>query len=584
VSLFTDLLASDKPDIRFLVILEPYDAAITATRTLYYSSHGFVSGASDSPAHTLFAERLSSAISIKRALFKEGRLAGSTLPGGGRLRLSNADGGLDALAGYAWSGRRVRVYMGGPGFAFSDFVLIFDGTTAGFEHDDDYFTIVLRDLQEKFDRLISTARYAGTGGAEGTANMKDRLKPIALGLCRNITPVYLGKNTGGRHIFDVGSGLAGTTGTTNVDAVYVSAVALSAVDGTPAAGQFRHDVANGTIELGGSITGPITCNVIGLGLESTAFSQAFNVPAVGASIALTVGSGKDFPVNSWVIVRSATNWNGYWFSGTVTSYVGSTLTMSVVGANGVGVAGASWVITAYGTVAQVQKWIANTLGVTSYDATAYAALNAVLADNVGIWLPEGGTGLDVMDRIANGSGTWYTVNRAGQLAVGRITAPASPVAFYDTRHILSIKREQTADPTHLVNLRYQRNWTPLTADQIAGGVSAADRTYFQTEWRQVVAQDSSVLTAYPLATPIDLDGVIDHLAYVTTEATRLLDLYKVKRDFFRVRLNVQTMGLEIGQVINITHPRYGLASGKNFVVVDMEEIHELGETELGIWG
>lgn len=281
MSRFTDLLANFQASKRFLVVLEPYDPDTSSVKTLYYSSHGFVTEPSDTPANTFYEPRLKSAFSFQRSLFSSGKLSGRSVPGNGSIVLNNDDGGLDALANYAWGGRRVRVYLGGFRFALSDFGLIFDGTAETISFGDADLTINLRDLSHLFDREMQTLTFAGIGGTEGSSDLAGKRKPMPLGVVRNVAPIYLGPDTG-QHLFAVGSGpIIGVLG------VYDRGAALT-YNAAPGAGEYSVNLEAGIITLGGSFDGPITCSVIGrryLNVTSTTSnaigtgSKTFTVPS-----------------------------------------------------------------------------------------------------------------------------------------------------------------------------------------------------------------------------------------------------------------------------------------------------------------
>src|SRR4051812_36326520 len=104
MSRFTDLLGDFSAQKRFLVYLEPYSTTASALVPLYYSSHGFVSEPSDTPANQYYEPRAQSALTFERSIFQSGKLSGRSIPGNGRLVLANPDGVLDVLATYAWGG------------------------------------------------------------------------------------------------------------------------------------------------------------------------------------------------------------------------------------------------------------------------------------------------------------------------------------------------------------------------------------------------------------------------------------------------------------------------------------------------
>ncbi|MDF1791441.1 MAG: hypothetical protein P1U88_05990 [Thalassobaculaceae bacterium] len=255
MSAFDDLLADPRARRRYLVILEPYDPDLGTTVAHYFSDDGFVTAPGDNPANTYFEARLLAALNFERQLFAGGRLSGRSVPGAGTLELDNADGALDAMTALAFDGRRVRVLLGGDGFAYGAFGTIFDGTADGIEFDDITLTVRLRDLQSRFEIGVDRGIYGGTGGLDGRAGLKDREKPLTFGRAYRVPAVLVDPATLTYQVHD--------GAIEDVDAVYDSGLALTKAAGSPSAGQFSVDAATGTFALGASAAGTVTADVRG---------------------------------------------------------------------------------------------------------------------------------------------------------------------------------------------------------------------------------------------------------------------------------------------------------------------------------
>lgn len=573
MSRFTDLLGDFSAQKRFLIYLEPYSIAASALVPLYYSSHGFVSEPSDTPANQYYEPRAQSALTFERSIFQSGKLSGRSIPGNGRLVLANPDGALDGLAAYAWGGRRARVWLGGEGFSLGDFGLIFDGTIKSIEFGDLDVTINLRDLAHLFDREMQTATFLGTGGNEGGSDLAGKRKPMALGVVRNVQPVYLGADTG-YHKFSVNSGPI-----VGVLTVYDRGAELT-YDPAPSPGEYSLDLDAGVITLGGAFDGPITCDIIGRRTLSVSSSTSGTLGALSGTFA--VPAGQRLYVGQKIRFARLSDRAGAWMDGIITAYSGTALSVNLFASLGTGTF-TDWTISPYGTVAGIQRSLAESMGVTLFDTAALSALEAAQPATIGHWIPEGGNGLTIMDAVADGSGTYWGFDRSGSFECGRLSAPAGTVASYDPSQTLEISRLATEDPNYSVTVRYKRNWNVFGQDQIAG-IAAGMETYFTTEWREAVASNTAVLTAYPLSEAIIIESVFDDAADAAAEAARQLALFGVRRDYFNITLKVQPLGLENGQTISITHNRYGLSTGRALRVVDLSEDMDTFEVQLGAWG
>jgi hypothetical protein len=107
------------------------------------------------------------------------------------------------------------------------------------------------DRQLDFDTPIQkdTAKYAGTGGYEGPATMKNTLRERCFGHCPFVQPTYLGVidqgsgNGGLLHVWSVNGGLP----IEDVPRGWSGGVGVSKTAGIPGSNQFRVDVATGRV-------------------------------------------------------------------------------------------------------------------------------------------------------------------------------------------------------------------------------------------------------------------------------------------------------------------------------------------------
>lgn len=185
----------------------------------------------------------------------------------GQIEIANGDGALDPiLQSYAVDGRRVRVLFGPKGGAYRDFAVIADVLGTGWEGDSLRVRLGLRDQSYSLDLPLQTDLYAGSGGAEGTAELEGKPKPLLFGRCRNVTPVLLDPTN---LIYQVHDGVieaidgvfdrgAAITDSTDDAASYAALVSLSV-----SSGEFATCKAQGLFKLGGLPDGLITADVRG---------------------------------------------------------------------------------------------------------------------------------------------------------------------------------------------------------------------------------------------------------------------------------------------------------------------------------
>lgn len=508
MSRFDDLLGDPHAGRRYLVVVEPFDPALGATRTLRFSDHGFVTRPGDDPPNAWYEPRLVSALNFERHLFTGGRLEGRSVPGFGALTLNNADGGLDGLAALAWDGRRVRVWLGGDGFEVGEFGLVFDGTAEQVEFDDLVLTLRLRDLQARFEAEIVRAGYAGTGGVEGRQGLTGRPRPLCFGRVLRVPAVLVDPAA---LLYQVHDGPIAA-----VDAVYDRGLALTPVAGAPAAGQFRGDPATGCFNLGASPAGTVTADVR--------------------------GDAPDGP-------------------------------------------GGGYVETAAGLVRRIATARAGFADPGDLNLDGFAALDTAASAPVGLFVADETALVELLDALAGAVGGHYGFDRAGRLTVGRVAAPTPAAATeFGAAQILEIARVAVARPVWRQKLGHARYWRTLDADAVAWAVDDGTRADLAEAFRYATAEDSSIRARHLLAEEAVHDTALAFAADAEAEAARRLALFGADRDAFRVRLKTQPFALDLGQTVRIHYPRYGLAGGRNLLVVGMVEDAAVNEVTLDLWG
>jgi hypothetical protein len=240
--------------------------------TLRLASAGFVSGVGDSPALAFYEPRIMGEIEI-------GQSAADALAVGGRvaltvseIALADADGFSADLARYGGAdGRAVRV-LSVPvvnarasdfGATLASAAVPFVGVLRSIDRTGDFTSrIALNDLTERMATPLQPTLYLGTGGQEGSAELKGRPKPVTLGQVFNIAPVFLGN-------VDLGAGSLPTyqshwRAMAGHDAIRIRGVSQVIItSGTPTVGQALDLPALGIFQLGGAPDGDVTADARG---------------------------------------------------------------------------------------------------------------------------------------------------------------------------------------------------------------------------------------------------------------------------------------------------------------------------------
>ena len=504
MSLFTDLLQDPYKRKIFLVEVQAYSVADEELQTFYYSDHGYTSGPSDTVVNQHYEGRVISALSFERSMFQSGQVGGRSLPSFGEIVLNNADGGLDFLLDYGIDGRDITVRMGGEGFTYDDYGVIFKGTAQGLTIDESVLRIQIRDLQHKLDIPIQANLYAGTGGNEGGADLNGKPKPLCFGECYNVPAVLVDSSN---LVYQVHDGQIEA-----INAVYDRGVELTITT------DYTVDLSTGLITLVAAPAGQITADVEG---------------------AKPSGSYKSTAAD---IIRH--------------------------------------IVTAQGGLTDP----------TDLNTSAFSALNTSNSATVGVFIgTEDRSILEVLDDVVNAVGGFYGFNRAGLFEVGQFVAPSGTENLALTSvEILddAIAPTPTIAPVWSVSLGYKKNWAVQSADTIAS-VADTDPSHFDfatNEWRRAVSSDTSVQPAYLLAEKLEKDTLLVDSTAAATEAARIQALLGVKRFVYQIRVKAQPFNINLNDVIKVSIARFGMTSGKKFVVIGITEDSKTNEVTLEVWG
>jgi hypothetical protein len=91
---------------------------------------------------------------------------------------------------FLWSGAPVKLFAGTSGQAWP-WTTVFDGVVEQFTAGGNKVRLQAKVNTEPFDADVLTLKYAGTGGAEGGTDIKDKPKPWLLGRCFNVEPILI---------------------------------------------------------------------------------------------------------------------------------------------------------------------------------------------------------------------------------------------------------------------------------------------------------------------------------------------------------------------------------------------------------
>lgn len=160
---------------RFVTLVE-----VQTPTVRYLSTVAYTTLPTDTPSNRAYLPVVAGGVALSESL----PLDGSATLSAGDIEIHNEDGSLDIWLDDVWTNRRVQVYVGDVTWPRQDFRLIFDGVAAGLEsRSAGRLNITLRDKLQRLNTPVSETLLGGS-----TPNA-DRLRPITLGECHNITPL-----------------------------------------------------------------------------------------------------------------------------------------------------------------------------------------------------------------------------------------------------------------------------------------------------------------------------------------------------------------------------------------------------------
>lgn len=482
--------------------------------TIRLASAEWATAPTDVPASQPFDGRLTTVLQFSRSIVGE-RVGTEFQSGEGTIAFANPDGEYDDIVdGYSIDGRSVMVRVGRKTDAFVNHLTIFKGVGVDWSADNDLVTVTVRDKSFLLDVPAQPNVYAGTGGEEGGTDLTGKRKPILFGTCRGLEAILVNTTN---LIYQTDDPDA-PGGDASVENLFDRGVTLTGIPDVAdytalvaaavAAGQFGRSL-DGYIKLGAAASGVIQANVR-------------KNPSGDA--------------------------NGYFSSDLV-----------------------------YEIVLHATDLSEDEIDSGTFDALA--AASTAFTDYVGVFFDftNSSTAREAITNVMAGVGGWAGFNRSGQLGVGILTAPSgSPVASFKRSEgdIIDLNREKLPSgvwpPPWRLRVAYQRAWTVFT--DFAGAVAVGTKADFSQPYRLAEASDAGVLTDHPSAqdsAPIEAYFQIE--AGAQAEADRLLALYTSGYRLYRMTVGRRGLRLNLGDVISVTWPRFGLDAGKLLRVVGVED-------------
>lgn len=564
----------------WLLIASPWNPATSSIINLYLSTAGFVTEPGDSPSNTYFDRRIEVPLSGDRSLFSGSDIGGAADATLGEIVCINTDGALDSWADYEWGGRQVELFYSTlPSPTYSDFASVAKHTVEGVIPGDN-IRILFRDIQSLIDEPYQITRFAGTGGKEGAAVLKDTRKPRPLGFPIQVEPPVADDIN---RILVIGDGPVGGAMKLSDRGVELVAGPDYATEAAMMAASFGAAgyvscYAEGIARLAFPADGPLTADLAGRTRGGNVFAAGSAATTAGRWYVLramvTRSAGSVQPTVAGAALGAAVSSTRH----IVRNFVATSGLTSIAFVGDGSWSGSVTSIEVFEVLARaadlIEFAITTDTPVTSVSIKAgtVAALNVACPQPLQHWHPggDGGSVSNVVTELARSVGAWWGANLENKIELGLFSGPAGSADYvFEARDIFELEPQQVAERIKKVELRYARRWREMQESDIAGSVTGDTRTAILAKDEISLATEPSVATAALNSAERKIETLLIRKIDSDAEAARLLALFGPARKALRVVVSF-TEGLDVGKTVKITWPRYGLSAGLLFVVLQAE--------------
>jgi hypothetical protein len=190
----------------------------------------------------------------------------------------------------------------------------------------------------------------------------------------------------------------------------------------------------------------------------------------------------------------------------------------------------------------------------------------------GVYLDERSNVLSVISQLAAGIGASIVTSANGKIRLLQISDPSEkpPVMSITESNIVenSFKIRTKLDVLTSYKLGYNRNYNPNS--ELSAGLPSDHKLQYEEEWKFVKVEDAALRNRYrhtsdPQANYSDLQIRSEAL----TECSRWFNLFKTQRYLFSFDGYAELLQLELGDVVSVTHKKFGFSTSRNAMVVGL---------------
>lgn len=237
----------------------------------------------------------------------------------------------------------------------------------------------------------------------------------------------------------------------------------------------------------------------------------------------------------------------------------------------------------------VSKYGNLVLSPSDMDITTINTFDTANQAPVGIYLNNNTNVINACQQLASSVAAQFTSNRSGLITILKIDTPSSTGQtrfISDTDIILgSLAVDQKVAVQGSIKLGYCQNYT--VQGSLLTGIPDVHKNMFGLEYLTATVKDTTVLTTYNLSAEpsIKYTNLVSNsgaTTYVTNEANRLLNLWKIPRFIYKMECTAKFLTISLGEMVSLTHYRFGLSTSKYGQVISIATNWDTGRVNLGI--
>ena len=506
----------------------------------YCSGRGFITRPTENPDNTAYQPKILQPALVRRDLPIPGVATTATRLSYGELTLTNADGALDLLTGYDFSGRTITIRSGEdtaayPGGFTTQLVAVVDAIRVGMKE----VTVKIKSPRVNWEQPIATATYGGTNdlngnGVDGDSSLAGTAKPIVLGTAYPVAPVLVNAP---HHIYQY-----------NVPAVLYPPGVIDPV---------FHYTGAVTVSDGGLLLVPGTTYATYAEMAAETEAQVALWPAgVDYRLCPTGGLFRLKIMPSFKLSCRLTPLN----------YSVWDCLVALVNGPG-GTAGAF---------------------VTFLSAAAFliAANLNVLSGGV---IASGKSLAQLLDELLLPLGCWWGFTSTGALRVGHYYYDLTRASALNLTLQQIITFDRDAAPLFWrVLVRNNHNVAVHSATEMAPAALAADKQIYATAWNETALENLAFKARHPAAGEYVAETMLyGALGSLATIWPGILQGSGAGREILKLTCRMDAPGMnlvDLGSAVTVTMPRLGYAAGKQFLVCGLQTDAVKNRVDLTLWG